>query len=109
MGARQVESRVFHKHRQWVRKHACVVPGCESRQIEFAHVRNHLPPGEMAGIGIKPHDAFGVPLCHFHHAWAHGTGHGTLEQIFALDLLKLALEFARQSPVLEVREKVRGL
>lgn len=104
-GIERVAQREFPRHRRWVRSHGCCVPGCASREIEFAHMRS----AANSGIGYKPHDAFGVPLCRNHHRAAHDRTHDTLAKEAGVDLWALAMEFARRSPCAEVREYVKAL
>lgn len=80
-------------HRAWVRGFHCVVPGCDARPIECAHVRR----ANNSGIGFKPSDAFTVALCRDHHMESH-MGEATFEEFHKLDLLELAEEFFRKSP-----------
>lgn len=52
-------------HRAFVLRLPCVVAyrgGC-SGPIEFAHVR----ASRDAGVGQRPSDRYGLPLCHQHH------------------------------------------
>ena len=102
MGARVQERRDFPRHRQFIRRHACVM-GCERLPIQCAHVRL----GTDGGTGLKPSDWWCVPLCAKHHADQHAIG----EQSFwhGIDPRKLALSYALKSPVLEVQEKARLL
>jgi hypothetical protein len=103
MGARVQERRDFPRHRQFVRRHACVVPGCDGLPIQCAHVRL----GTDGGTGLKPSDWWCVPLCVEHHFRQHGAGE---ESFWAgRDAKALALSFAMQSPVPEVQEKARIL
>ena len=97
MGVREVE-REFPSHRAWVRKHFCAVPGCPSDRIEAAHVRKNLPAGEQGGTGIKPHDKWCIPLCFGHHAEQHLFGELTFAGKYGLDLVALAMQFAKESP-----------
>ena len=90
----------------FVRCHDCVVEGCVSDLIEFAHVR--LGAKDNAK-GLKPHDAYGVSMCHAHHAEAHQHGEATFQRKYAIDLIAVALEFAAKSPVMEVREYAKAL
>lgn len=80
-------------HRAWVRGFHCVVPGCDARPIECAHVRR----ANNSGMGFKPSDAFTVALCRDHHMESH-MGEATFEAFHELDLMKLAEEFYRASP-----------
>jgi len=80
-------------HRAWVRGHECVVPACEARPIECAHVRR----ANNSGMGFKPSDAFTVSLCSEHHAESH-RGEQTFETKHKVNLMALAEEFFRKSP-----------
>lgn len=84
-------------HRNFVRSHECVVPGCNRRPIEVAHVRR----GTGGGIGVKPSDRWCVSLCggvEGHHPEQHRIGEESFERKYGLDLKALADEFARKSP-----------
>lgn len=105
--------RHFSKHQAFVRRHRCVVPGCENDNIEFAHLRS----AANAGMGLKPADWFGVSLCgcfiadgrmrEGHHAEAHRIGHDTFAAKYGIDLWALAREFARSSPDFRMRETMK--
>ena len=60
-------------HCNFVRSHACCVPGCTGRPIEVAHVRG----GSGAGIAQKPDDFWAVSLCRDHHSEQHSVGEFT--------------------------------
>lgn len=84
-------------HCNFVRSHECIVPGCERRPIEVAHIRN----GSDAGTGRKPSDFFTVSMCggpEGHHAEQHRIGETSFARKYAIDLHKLADEFAAASP-----------
>jgi Putative HNHc nuclease len=82
------------RHRRWVKSHACCVPHCQAVSVDFAHLRS----ATNAGMGQKPHDAFGVSLCRLHHIEQHRLGTARFAQKYQLDLWALAAEFARRSP-----------
>ena len=95
MGVKEVV-REFPGHRSWVRKHECIIASkhqCDGG-IEFAHVRK----GTDGGGGLKPHDKWGVPMCHRGHALQHQIGEPAFEIKFGVDLKILAEEFAKNSP-----------
>jgi hypothetical protein len=100
-GIMRAPRRAYPAHRKFVRGHDCVVEGCPDGPIEFAHVRLGAKDN---GKGIKPHDCYGVSLCHAHHAESHSHGEATFQRKYAIDLIAVALEFAAKSPVVEVRE-----
>lgn len=84
-------------HCDFVRSHACVVPGCTRLPIEVMHVRN----GSDAAMGRKPSDWFTVSGCggvDGHHAEQHRIGEASFEAKYGIDLLTLAGEFAAASP-----------
>lgn len=81
-------------HCKFVGSHECIVPGCQSRPIEVAHVR----AGSDAGMGRKPSDWFTVSMCRDHHAEQHRIGEGPFERAHRIDLHALAAEFASESP-----------
>ena len=96
--------REWPRHRAWVRRHLCCVPGCEQGPIEFAHVRT----AANAGKSLKPHDAHGISLCHAHHAEQHTKGHITFQKKYGIDMEQLAAEFARKSPDLAMKDSLKG-
>ena len=62
--------------------------------VECAHVRS----GTDGGTGLKPSDRFCLSLCRVHHAEQHQIGEAAFERKYKLDLLAIAVEFARRSP-----------
>ena len=88
----------YPAHRAWVRLHGCSIPGCDRSQIEAAHVRKGLPPGEQAGMGEKPHDKWCLSLCSAHHLEQHSLGELSFSTKYGLDLVVIAREFAKASP-----------
>lgn len=94
--------REWPRHRSWVRKHSCSVPGCDLGPIEFAHIRT----AANSGMSLKPADWHGVSLCHDHHAESH-QAERSFEKKYGLDLMAIAHEFARQSPDLEMKIAMR--
>lgn len=100
-------------HCNFVRSHECVVPGCDRRPIEVAHVRS----GSDAGLGRKPSDYFTVSMCGGpmgHHSEQHRIGEGPFERKHGIDLHALAAEFAAASPKAaeiraEQRERTHGV
>ena len=88
------EARDCPAHRAWVRKHKCSVPACGQLPIECAHVRRHTD----GGMGLKSSDAWCISLCSYHHAEQHRFGELSFETRYGLDLITLALAFARRSP-----------
>ena len=81
-------------HREWVRSHYCVVPGCQLMPIECMHIRR----AANAGMGFKPSDAFTCSGCREHHAECHRIGERTFEQKHGINLMALAREFYERSP-----------
>lgn len=88
-------------HRKWVRGHVCAASGlrepwhepCDGL-IECAHVRT----GTDGGTGIKPSDAWTVPLCKSHHAEQHAIGEPAFERKYGVNLKRIAEDLARRSP-----------
>lgn len=97
--------REFPRHRAFVRKHNCSTPHCIGLPIEFAHIRT----AANSGVGLKPHDAFGISWCRACHSEAHQVGHETFAKQHKMNLFALAKEFALRSPCEEVREFARGM
>lgn len=81
-------------HLNFVRGHACCVPGCVGRPIEVAHIRI----GSDAGLSRKPSDWFTISLCRFHHSQQHGVGERSFAEMYQIDLHALARAFAEASP-----------
>lgn len=92
---RKTTSRTCAAHRAWVRRHRCCVPDCRRTPIECAHVRG----GTDGGLGLKPSDKWTISLCRFHHLEQHEEGERTFEAKYDLNLVDLAIEFARRSPL----------
>lgn len=91
--------RQWPRHRAFLRRHHCVVPGCTAEPIEVSHIRT----ARNAGTGLKPHDAFAVSMCHEHHSEYHRDGHRTFERRYLVNLEAIAAEFVRRSPDPEMR------
>lgn len=95
--------RSWPKHEQFVRSLVCAVPHCATGdRIEFAHLRT----AANAGTGLKPHSAYGVPLCATHHAEQHRVGMETFQRRHKIDLFAIAAELVRRSPDWEMRESL---
>lgn len=112
MGVRQSSVLRSARHLRWVRSLPCIAV-CKSGPIEAAHVRHGLPPGEMAGIGIKPADYWCVPMCAEHHREAHQKGHETFEREHlppGVTMAELAIRvYAQASPVQAIRDRADEL
>jgi len=48
---------------------------------------------------MKPSDKWAVSLCIYHHREQHQIGERAFEEKYSLDLVTLAGEFARRSPL----------
>jgi hypothetical protein len=103
MGVRAAVQRVWPRHRRWVKAHGCCVPGCGAPSVDFAHLRS----AGNAGIGMTPHDVFGVSLCRVHHDEQHRLGTEAFGKKYRIDLWALAAEFARRSPDREMRASLK--
>lgn len=90
----QLVGRECPAHRAWVRRHHCSVPGCQRLSIECAHVRG----GTDGGMALKPSDRWVISLCSYHHWEQHQLGEDEFGTRYAIELMELAEEFARQSP-----------
>lgn len=90
--------RRFPGHLAWIRKHACIVSGCERRDIQACHVRAGLPAGEQAGMGEKPADWWTFPACSEHHSEQHNIGEPAFCKRYGVNLVEIAKECARLSP-----------
>lgn len=88
-------------HLAWVRSHACIVPGCQSRPIQAMHVRS----GTDGGMGMKPGDDWTASGCFEHHHEQHQIGERAFQEKYKIDLIALAREFAARSPKLKNRRR----
>jgi len=102
MGIERAPQRIWPRHRRWVKSHHCCVPGCPALLVDFAHIRT----AANAGMGLKPHDRFGVPLCRLHHREQHDCGQATFEDRHGIDLDAIAAELVRTSPDYKLRVMV---
>jgi hypothetical protein len=95
--------REWLKHQRWVRGFECSVPGCLCRDIEFAHARLGA---QFGGTSVRPPDWYGLPLCVAHHAEQH-RGEESFQLRYRIDMVGIALDLARQSPDMAMREEMR--
>jgi hypothetical protein len=92
------------KHLRHIRGLTCVVQGCTTgKKVVAAHIRAGLPPGEMAGTGIKPADVWTFPACVDHHAEEH-EGTKSFQAKYGINLVKVAHALACNSEIPEVRQ-----
>jgi len=103
-GIERAVKRDWPKHRAFVRRHMCCVPGCEQGPIECAHVRR----GGLGGTAIKPADWSAIALCAEHHRHQHQIGHVAFDLRYAVDSVSLAREFALKSTDAAMREAMRA-
>lgn len=103
-GIQRGPKRNWPKHQKHVRKRCCAVPGCACRKIQFAHARVGV---EYAGTSIKPPDWFGLPLCEEHHAEQHQIGERSFAAKYGLDMVAIALDLARHSTDMEMRDEMK--
>lgn len=96
--------REFPRHRKFIRSHHCVCEDCIQEPIEVSHIRT----AANAGVGIKPHDWFTVPMCREHHAEYHRIGHQTFEGRYRLNLTAIAALLAHTSPDKAMKEAMRN-
>jgi putative HNHc nuclease len=94
LGVRTPLQKIWPRHRRWVKAHGCCVPGCDARNVDFAHLRS----AANAGTGQMPHDIFGISLCRAHHDEQHRIG---------VAAFSLAAEFGRRSPDWQMRASLR--
>lgn len=77
--------------RRFVRSRCCSVKGCYYTDVVAAHVRYGLPPdAAKGGAGIKPHDAWEIPLCDMHHREEHLNGSQTFYAKYKIDAVAIA-------------------
>jgi hypothetical protein len=63
----------------------------------------------MNGIGLKPHDSFGVPMCDFHHLDQHRIGQPAFQIRHHIDLFTTAAAYFRNSPDHKMKEALRNV
>ena len=111
-GIARAPQREWPRHRKFIRSLECCVRGCllvddikelVGGSIECAHVRT----GTDGGTAIKPSDWWTVPLCSVHHLEQHTIGEPAFEKRHAIDMKRIALALARQSPDVEMRKAMR--
>ena len=114
-GIARAPQREWPRHRKFIRSLECSVPGCtmEWRStslpyglgtvVECAHVRTATD----GGASLKPADWWTLPLCGYHHRHQHQMGERLFEKRFAIDMKRIALALARQSPDVEMRKAMR--
>ena len=91
-------------HLAFVRSHECSVPRCRGAgAIQAAHVRRD----SGGGIGLKPGDDQTISLCDTHHLQQHAIGERRFENLYGIDMKKLAAEFAAKSPAL-TRQRIKN-
>lgn len=84
------------RHLSWIRKLPCSVHGPDCRGRVHAH---HVRENTGAGTGLKPGDAWTVPLCgEFHHLEFHRIGAQSFAAKHGIDLRALAIRLASASP-----------
>lgn len=103
-GIQRAPQREFQRHRSFVRKHQCCVPGCDDGPIEVMHVRH----ASTAGTGLKPPDWETVSGCRAHHNEQHRIGVESFEKKYAISLDDLAAEFAWRSPDITMKNIMKG-
>lgn len=92
---RRRSAKLCPEHLVWVRTLPCAVPSCLSREDSQAcHVRQNTG----AGMGMKPGDAWAVPMCGCHHREQHQIGHAAFDAKYGINLRKLAEELVQLSP-----------
>lgn len=85
------KERSVPQFRNWVKRHHCSVRGCnETFPMDPAHVRCDLPADSLkGGQGLKPHDAWIIPLCRTHHTEQHA-GERSFSIKYQIDPVALA-------------------
>lgn len=77
----------------------------EVRRIECCHVRTKTD----GGGSLKPSDWWTIPLCGLRHCEQHHTGEAAFEKRHGIDMKKIALALAKQSPDTAMRECMKEL
>ncbi len=108
MNVKATTNRRVVSHQQWVRGFECSVAGkvdaCQGG-IEFAHVRQDLPPEDKGGMGFKSKDKWGIPLCWWHHGTQHKTTEKKFGEDYGINMKAIAADLAKQSPALRKLER----
>ncbi len=112
-GILRAPKREFPRHRAFIRRHACSVPGCNNPNVQCAHVR----VGTDGGAGLKPSDWWTLPLCgpalidgervEGHHNEQHRLGETSFEKKYRIDMKEIAKEFAKRSPDTNMKEAMK--
>jgi hypothetical protein len=77
----------------------------QDRLIVFAHVRHETD----GGTAVKPHDWWGISLCHIHHDEQHRMGEPAFEKKYGINMKQLAREFVRTTPDLLMRQAMKDM
>lgn len=100
-GIERVPSGDFPQHRRHVRRHMCIVPGCENLDIQCCHIRL----GSHAGMGQKPPDYLTYPGCgSVHHEEQHAIGEAAFEKKYGVNLRQAARQLVMTSPDIACRD-----
>jgi len=97
-------ARVVRSHQAWVRNtHECMVRNSEcDGKIQFCHVRNGHDAETRkrfgGGMGYKPADVLGVPMCAEHHRRQTVKGERWFNRHYEVDMLAEAKTLATMSP-----------
>lgn len=86
------------KHLDFIRELPCLL--CpDTTTVEAAHIRYGDPRADkpITGIGIKPDDAFAIPLCGRHHREQHTRGERKFWEKHVIDPVFVALALFRVS------------
>lgn len=106
-GIQRAPRRVWPRHERWIRSLTCSVLACPSAveliPIECAHVRT----GTDGGTSIKPSSWWTLPLCRECHHIQHHIGEAEFEKRNAIDMKRIALALAKQSPDTAMRDAMR--
>ena len=95
-------TREWPRHRSFVTKFVCVCfkAGNCAGPIQAAHLNtDELPEHERGGQGLKPHDAWCFPACHFHHIEEqHRMGFEAFQAKYGINLYQVCRQLQRTSP-----------
>lgn len=108
-GIERAPRREWQRHRRFVRGHQCIIAGkgdhvCEG-PIVFAHVRHETD----GGGSLLPSDWWGNSMCDCAHQLQHRIGEPAFERRFGIVLKASAMEFARASTDLAMRDVMKEL
>lgn len=95
------------RHCKFIRSLRCLICG-DNTTTECAHIRysDRRAGKPVTGLGIRPDDAFTVPLCGNHHRQQHEVGERDWWRANGIDPIFIALALYRVSGDHETGEQI---